>query len=226
MNNFSFVKINSFLDKETVQSLMLRFDEIYNEEVYKINQENIRELKYADIIKEPKFHNLYNRINKKIIEISSFRDLKISKLWLVYSEATKENRRYLPYVPHIDKLRYLKAMVYLNDVNLNNGPIHLAKAKNNITIETIRKNLQSDYKDKGANVVNEKMFQGSLNPITGKAGDVIFFDTNTPHKAGVVKEGFDRKVLRFDFERPCFNLKPSMLNNIMTTITKKLKKDI
>lgn len=215
MNNFSFVKINSFLDKETVQSLMLRFDEIYNKEVYKINQKNIRELKYADIIKEPKFHNLYNRISKKIIEISSFRDLKISKLWLVYSEATKENRRYLPYVPHIDKLRYLKAMVYLNDVNLNNGPIHLAKAKNNITIETIRKNLQSDYKDKGANVVNEKMFEGSLNPITGKAGDVIFFDTNTPHKAGVVEEGFDRKVLRFDFERPFFNKKPKLLKKII-----------
>ena len=55
-------------------------------------------------------------------------------------------------------------------------------------------------------------------PMTGKAGDVIFFDTNTPHKAGIIKGSYYRKVLRFDFERPCFNPKASMLNRIMKKI--------
>ena len=54
--------------------------------------------------------------------------------------------------------------------------------------------------------------------MTGKAGDVIFFDTNTPHKAGIIKGSYYRKVLRFDFERPCFNPKASMLNRIMKKI--------
>ena len=51
--------------------------------------------------------------------------------------------------------------------------------------------------------------------MTGKAGDVIFFDTNTPHKAGIINEGYYRKVLRFDFERPFFNPKQTIFNYII-----------
>lgn len=41
--------------------------------------------------------------------------------------------------------------------------------------------------------------------MIGNAGDAIFFDTNTPHKAGIIEKGYSRKILRFDFERPSFN---------------------
>jgi len=80
--------------------------------------------------------------------------------------------------------------------------------------------LPQNYQEKGLNTIADKDLDGNLTPITGKAGDVIFFDTNTPHKAGVIKNSYYRKVLRFDFERLRFNAKPFIFNRIMKKISK------
>ena len=113
-------------------------------------------------------------------------------------------------------------MVYLHDINLDHGPIHLGKAKNNVDIEQIRKKLPQDYKKRGLNILNSNQIDGNLTPILGRAGDVIFFDTNTPHKAGEITEGYNRKILRFDFERPSFNSKDNVIEKIIKLIGKKI----
>ena len=118
----------------------------------------------------------------------------------VFSRSNLTKKDILPYKTHFDKQRRLKAMVYLHDIDLEHGPIHLGKVKNNIDIDLKRKELPDDYQKKGLNSINSSLLNGDLIPMTGKAGDVIFFDTNTPHKAGIVKEGFSRKILRFDFD--------------------------
>ena len=227
INNFLFTKDSTLISKNLSKNLLTRFDEIYEKNIYNHkNYSHIYELKNDDILKEPLFLSLLNRIKKKFELITSVTDLDFDKLWFVSSTSNDSKKTTLPYIPHIDKRRYLKAMVYLHDVSLEHGPIHLGQVKNNIDIEQKRKKLPHDYKEKGLNNINDKDLDGSLMPMTGKAGDVIFFDTNTPHKAGIIKNNYNRKVLRFDFERPHFNLKPSMLNNIMTKIIKRLKKDI
>ena len=106
-------------------------------------------------------------------------------------------------------------MVYLHAITIDHGPIHLGKIKNEIDIEKRRKKLPSDYKVRGLNVINEKDLREGLIPLTGNAGDVIFFDTNIPHKAGVLTEGYERRVLRFDFELPGLNPKPTLLSRIL-----------
>lgn len=75
-----------------------------------------------------------------------------------------------------------------------------------------RKKLPNDYKKKKLNIIDKKHINDDLIPMIGNAGDVIFFDTNTPHQAGMVKNGKTRKVLRFDFERPLFNPKQSLFS--------------
>ena len=69
------------------------------------------------------------------------------------------------------------------------------------------------------NIIDKKHIDGDLIPMIGNAGDVIFFDTNNPHQAGMVKNGKTRKVLRFDFERPLFNSKASYFNSILNIIS-------
>ena len=98
-------------------------------------------------------------------------------------------------------------MVYLHDVKIEHGPIYLGKVNKNINIEVRRIKLPSDYSDRSLNSIENDDINGALIPISGNAGDVIFFDTNTPHKAGIVKNKHYRKVLRFDFERPFLNQK-------------------
>ena len=100
----------------------------------------------------------------------------------------------------IHKQRYMKAMVYLHPVSIQNGPIHIGKVKKNINIERKRLKLPEDYKLKKLNTISNQQIKNKLKPLIGNSGDIIFFDTNSPHKAGIIKEGFYRKVMRFDFE--------------------------
>ncbi len=219
-NDFIFAKKNLLLDEVLTEKLLREFDQIYQENTSKNIHANFLDLRKDDIMKIPLFLSLLNKIQKKFETIIGHNDLSFEKLWLVSSLSDDTSKITLPYIPHIDKHRYLKAMVYLHDVNLEHGPIHLGRVKSTTDIEQKRKKLPSDYKEKGLNTISDKDLDGSLTPITGKAGDVIFFDTNTPHKAGVIKDNYYRKVLRFDFERPYFNPKQSMLNRIMKKLYK------
>lgn len=218
MNKFDFTKENSFINKELTEKLLVRFDKIFNQKIYSTDLSNIKELTKYTILKEPLFISVFKQIHKKFQKIVNATDLRFEKLWLVNSESKDTNETILPYVPHIDKKRFLKAMVYLNDVSINNGPIHLGKAKDNINIEEKRKKLPSDYKAKKLNIISNKNLESNLIPMVGKAGDVIFFDTNTPHKAGIISKGYYRKILRFDFERSEFNPKKNILKNFINKI--------
>lgn len=214
MDKFFFLKENSVIDDKLIVSLVDKFDKIFNQKNYKTEQFNVRELNSESISEEQLFQSVMNKIHKKFEIITNMTDLKFKKLWLVYSKSNSNDESKVPYVPHIDKNRYLKAMIYLNDVSISNGPIHLGKAKNNIDIENIRINLPHDYKVKKLNVINDKDLEKNLIPMTGKAGDVIFFDTNTPHKAGNISKGYYRKILRFDFERPSFIYKENFTKKL------------
>ena len=89
----------------------------------------------------------------------------------------------IPFIPHIDKDRSLKTMVYLHNVSFDHGPIHLGVAK---YYHNRKRRITQDYQSKGLNTIDEKDIDGDLAPMIGKAGDVIF-DTNA-HKAGILKK--------------------------------------
>jgi len=205
--NFDFIHEKVFLNKEIIQLLNIKFSKIYNDNIYQSEHDHIREIRSNTISKETMFEEIMKKIYKKFIFLTNISDLKFKKLWLVHSVANNVDKTKLPYIPHIDKNRYLKGMVYLHDVKLKNGPIHLGKVKNTVNIEQIRKKLPKNYKEMGLNIVSENQIDGILKPMIGKMGDLILFDTNTPHKAGLIKDGESRKILRFDFEIPTYNEK-------------------
>ena len=211
-NNFTFIKEDGLFNKELTKNLLEKFDYIFSENKYKNIEGNIYQLVKNDVLKEPLFLFLLNQVKKKIELITGFNDLSFEKLWLVSSSSNEINKNELPYVPHIDKRRYIKAMVYLHDISLDHGPIHLGIIKNTFNLEKKRKKLPNDYRKKKLNIIDKKHINDDLIPMIGNAGDVIFFDTNTPHQAGMVKNGKTRKVLRFDFERPLFNPKQSLFS--------------
>jgi hypothetical protein len=214
-NNFTYIKENKVLSNEQTLMFFKIFNNIFHENIYEAVQENTYEFSKNKILNEPFFCSLLDIIQKKFTQITGFNDLNFKKLWLVSTSSDNIKKDRLPYVPHIDKNRYLKAMVYLHDVSLNHGPIHLGKVKREIDLEDERKKFSKDYKEKGLNTIIDEKIEGNLVPMTGKAGDVVFFDTNTPHKAGIVSDGYCRKILRFDFERSFFNSKKTLFNFII-----------
>lgn len=218
-NNFTFIKEDGLLDKDLANEHIIKFDKIYQERINKSNYTNICELKKDDILKDPLYLSLLTKIQKKFSLLTGFNDLNFEKLWLVNSSSNDTSKVDVPYIPHIDKRRYLKAMIYLHDVSLEHGPIHLGKVKSDINIEKKRRELPKDYKEKRLNTIDDKHLVENLSPMLGKAMDVIFFDTNVPHKAGIIKDGYCRKVLRFDFVRPFFNPKLTILERLVKKIS-------
>jgi len=205
-NNFTFKHEKLFLNKELIQLSNNRFEKIHQENIYQTSLKHVCEIEAKSIQKEPLFQRIMNEIHKKFQTIINVSDLKFKKLWLVNSFSKNTIHTSLPYITHIDKIRYFKAMVYLHDVSLKHGPINLGKVKNNINIEQKRKELPKDYKRNLLNTIYDEQIDGNLIPMVGKAGDTIFFDTNTPHKAGIIEKGYSRKVLRFDFERSTYSI--------------------
>ena len=89
-------------------------------------------------------------------------------------------------------------MIYLYDVTKDHGPLHLGNVSEDVDIES-RNKLPENYKLLELNTINDNDISGEMIPMLGSAGDIIF-DTNTAHKAGIVTEGYTRRVLRFDFD--------------------------
>tara|TARA_B100000941_G_C28044077_1_gene321202 strand:- start:54 stop:536 length:483 start_codon:yes stop_codon:yes gene_type:complete len=139
------------------------------------------------------YENIISTISKNNINNIFFDDI-----WFVKSVESIYEPERLPYVPHIDKVRKFKAMVYLNDVTVEDGPLFITKINPN-KYESFRKNLKQDYKKNQENIVRDIDIKEYL-PLTGDLGTIIFFDTNAPHFAGkLVSANSMRKIIRFNF---------------------------
>ena len=218
-NNFFFHRESLFFDKEFTISLLKEFNKIFSGEKFKLSLSNVCELKSNSISKNVLLKSTLNKVYEKFKLITGEKDLVFNKLWMVSSKSENTNKTILPYIPHFDKSRYLKAMVYIHDVTIEHGPIYLGKVNKNINIEERRIKLPSDYADKSLNCIQNQEIDGTLIPMLGNAGDIIFFDTNTPHKGGIIKNEYFRKVLRFDFERPSFNPKKNIFQRLKKFIS-------
>ena len=205
----------NFIDSDEISILNKRFDDIKSKKTYASVHKNISELSAQETYMEPAFDNINKIIREYFVENLGLKNLQLTKLWLVSTTHSDVNPSQLPYVPHFDKLRYFKVMVYLHTITTDHGPIHLGKINNEIDIEKRRKKLPDDYKVHGLNIIDEQDLREGLTPLIGEAGDVIFFDTNIPHKAGILTVGYERRVLRFDFELPGLNPQPTLLRRII-----------
>ncbi len=178
------------------------------------------ESKYKDVavfaMDELSENRLVKDLLKKIVtltDLTSANGFYLDKIWLVHSLPRDEPSDSLPYVPHFDKHRYVKVMIYLDDVSLSDGPFHslsFAPIKN----EEKRLNLSKNYKYNGENTVKDISVDDFI-PCVGCSGSIVIFDTNCPHFAGSINGEGHRRVLRFDFDNRMFH---SRARNVFSRI--------
>lgn len=191
---------------ETVR-LKRYFDEVNTE------QQKVYQLSKKD-------HEL-DEIKKAIQVFSSYvsgsdiySGVKLSKIWYVTTSESNSEPGKLPYIPHFDKRRFIKLMVYLNDVGSSDGPFTTASHPVNL-YEDERKRLPDNYKELG---LNSEIKKHSYSEVTFTAGSGIIFDTNCAHFAKPVEPGGGRLALRFDFENYEWN---KSFDNFLTQIRRK-----
>ena len=92
------------------------------------------------------------------------------------------------------KYKYSKAMIYLNDVSLNNGPFqYLEKSHKINNIIKIKYLLQNSFSDKWfendkIEYLNQKL-KLKINTVTANAGDLIVFDGTGIHRGKPLNKG-------------------------------------
>lgn len=158
--------------------------------------ENVASIESANKF-DPDILNIYQAIEKNF-KLSE-QGYEFSKVWFVKSHPKDCDSTKLPYVPHIDKVRFLKVMIYVNQVTNKDGPFYcVTEDIDRETYEKKRRSLGNSHKIEQANRISD-FDKSAYQAVIGNEGDVIVFDTNIPHYAGEVDPGGERKVIRFDY---------------------------
>lgn len=196
------IKLENFINKDLIDKFGLRYDEIFHL-CRNMNYENVSQIRGSSLRKFSEVNKIYQYICDRLGGFGEY-NIELDKIWMVKSEYKDINISELPFVPHIDKRRLIKVMIYLSDVNVNDGPIALATVSPS-RYEKLRKRLPANHKEKLSNVIKESL---NYTAVTGSMGDAIVFDTNCPHFASQVDVGRCRKILRIDF-----SISPEFFNN-------------
>ena len=222
-NNFEYSISRSFLSEETVSLLSSEFGRAFDDpkanKVYRgVVQFTAKQLENSEVLSP-----VSGQIISHFTDTLGASGIVLDKVWFVKSQSKDTDPNKLPYLPHFDKHRYLKAMIYLHDVVEDHGPIHFGRLLNPAEIDTRRRRLPANYKDLGLNTIKASEMISGMEPVLGKAGDVIFFDTNAAHRGGIVSEGFERNVIRFDFNVRGFNPQKSFIQRLFSVVSSRLR---
>lgn len=129
INGYS--KIEDFFDEEKVDQLKKIHKDLfqnnkkkYDNKIVEINCKKIKKIKF-----------IYQYINEININLNRYFNKKffLNKVWFekkifeVNTEGDYKNK--LPYVPHIDRNRLFKALIYLDKTDEKNGSIQFSKKK-------------------------------------------------------------------------------------------------
>jgi len=216
--NFEYSVARSFLSEETVSLLNSEFGEAFNDQNASKIHPTVVQLTATQLENSEVLSPVLGQIILHFTDALKVSGIALDKVWFVKSQSKDTDPNKLPYLPHFDKHRYLKAMIYLHDVVEDHGPIHFGRLLNPAEIDTRRRRLPANYKDLGLNTIKASEMISGMEPVLGKTGDVIFFDTNAAHRAGIVSEGFERNVIRFDFNVRGFNPQKSFIQRLVSAI--------
>jgi hypothetical protein len=120
--------------------------------------------------------------------------------------ATHESKPAVSVAPaHFDKLWTLKYMLYLKEVGPDDAPFGIIPGSLTVARQRFRAIFDTHQLDYLA--MNDERYQnmnnselpagfGGVVDITGPAGTLIVFDTDTFHHAGTVSPGHERMILR------------------------------
>lgn len=130
----------------------------------------------------------YNYFCNQIIQNFNEKKLFLSNIFQTFDN---RESKHIAQKPHIDRIPTLKFMLYLNDLEFDNGAFCLSPGSNHWAKKNFI-NRRKSYSD-------EKFFNDTRDipnpilkrivPIEGKAGTIIIFNTDCVHHQGIVKSG-------------------------------------
>ena len=141
MKNFS--SKGFFYEKKFLNDDLLKKTQSFFDSHIEIESTNTttKKFNYIDLDQFAILESLHKEILKyvkKNIKINCV----LRNIWMQKSFYSIENKG-LPYIPHIDKKRYFKIFLYLNDIEINNGPFTVSTNSSVKENEKLRKQMAS-----------------------------------------------------------------------------------
>jgi len=194
---FGFFQKEKFLSQDLLNKLNNFFDKSFEN-----TDQNVIKHEYIHLQNFKVLNRVFHEIRKTILNKLKI-NLLLRNVWMQrsYNDTIKKD---LPYIPHIDKKRYFKLFLYLNDIKLENGPFTVSINSDIKKNEILRKNWwiknqegANHHDDRHGLLINdnELVYQKICLP----AGSIVGFDTNCPHYASSIDKNCYRNVLRFNF---------------------------
>ena len=149
---------------------------------------NIRELP------ESIFHLVYNEDIKNIFGKLA-NNIQCQEIFITHEYKTDVLTR--PNQLHFDRLRSLKVMVYITDVNERCGPLSMVPKSHKKSCLLRRQFVNMPYENR-LNIVEKHYPHLYEEPkkICGGKGTVIFFDSDVFHLGGKNEQDHERKIIR------------------------------
>ena len=217
LNNLGYFKYRNLVDKDILKKIKEKFDFLFNNNInyffydihpsidlnqninIELNSRNISNYTNYVMLKNPALY---------IPEILELINDDISKTLLDYFKV-------IPSLTHINLKRsfknnlppmgqnfyhrdengknFLKAFIYLNDVNLENGPfVYIKESHKNIPVKSFYKYSYSEDEIIKQNLKQNKIY------ATANYGDMIFANTRGLHKGSQILNGH-RDMITFHF---------------------------
>jgi hypothetical protein len=99
----------------------------------------------------------------------------------------------LPFIAHFDKHHTLKFFIYLTDTNMENGAMAVAPGSHHANRVLRERALAAG---RSPSEVASLVDSDDLVPVEGGAGTMLIFDTDMTHRAGHVRSGLVRRIVR------------------------------
>ena len=189
LENTGWLKTNQLLNASEIHALKQKLSNKNS------NSRKVYQLDKSDM-QLPEIQKLIYYFQNKLSTSEIYSKTVLQKIWRVQTTETNSTPGKLPYIPHFDRRRFVKLMVYLNDVTTADGPFTTASHSVDL-YEVKRRNLPDDYKDKK---LNSKLEAHDYNEVLFTSGTGVIFDTNCAHYAKPVQAGGGRDAIRIDFE--------------------------
>jgi ectoine hydroxylase-related dioxygenase (phytanoyl-CoA dioxygenase family) len=207
-----YVVIEDFFDKEFCQQCIKEMDLMYKNKKEFVHEDNYGDSRIfgAEDLSEniQKFydHPLLNRLANAYSAVTTCCGFTLA------GRIKASGNEYGSGGPwHRDSyFRQFKSLIYLTDVNENNGPFQIIRGShkaNQISQDTKSGKLESMQCTFPSDIVDKilKDDPTRLNTLTAKAGTVVLIDTSAIHRGTPLKEGIRYALTNYFFEKTQIN---------------------
>jgi ectoine hydroxylase-related dioxygenase (phytanoyl-CoA dioxygenase family) len=215
--------VDSFLGSDKLEAIRSEYETFYAEDVAgaRVHTDSEHtETRYIDYdrLDRRRFEAISELVNNPLFESvakSYFDEDDVqypSNLWTAKSRGTPDSPTGTPsdgppYAYHFDRQNQFKFLFYLSDVGTEDGPTHFVPE-----YHEEYKRYRLEWIDEGKDIweLSNVMWHYHVSdeaeakgvPIVGSAGTLVIFDTDAPHRAGELKLGHGRQIMRIDTMSP------------------------